>query len=143
MYSAFVSYHGTVSEKGTERIAQSVCQTIARIDSPNAPYCGPSSDEKTFEQHMTNVIPYSQLFILVVNDFCPQQNGHIDERKTDGGAGHLCEEIKAFRNLVKRRVRNVKNFTVYYCGNKRKSYVYLGFGRKNEALVSTTGRCRC
>lgn len=57
MYSAFVAYHGTVSEKGTERIAQSVCQTIARIDSPNAPHCGPSTDEKTFEQHMTNSFP--------------------------------------------------------------------------------------
>ena len=122
MYLAFVAYHGTLSEKGTERIAQSVCQTLTHVDSPNAPYCGPSTDENTFEQHMTNVIPYSQLFILVVNDFCPQQNGQIDQRKTDGGAGYLCEEIKAFRNLVKRRARNVKDFAVYYCGNKRKTY---------------------
>ena len=122
MYLAFVAYHGTLGEEGTERIAQSICQSLTQFNSPHKPYCGPSTDEHTFEKHMTDVIPYSQLFILVINDFCPQIDGRIDQRKVDGGAGYLCEEIKAFRNLIKRNTRNVKDFAVYYCGNKRKTY---------------------
>ncbi len=122
MYLAFIAYHGTVGEEGTERIAQAICQTFTQFGHSHLPYCGPCTDEHTFEKHMTDVIPYSQLFLLVVNDFCPQQNGQIDQRKVDGGAGYLCEEIKSFRNLVKRNTRNVKDFAVYYCGNKRKNY---------------------
>lgn len=122
MYSVFIAYHGTLGEEGTERTAQSLCQALTTINSPYNPYCGPSTDENTFEDHMTNVIPYSQLFILVINDFCPQINGRINQEKKSGGAGYLCEEIKAFRNLIKRHTRNVKDFAVYYCGNKRKSY---------------------
>lgn len=123
MYSCFIAYHGTLGANGTQVIATQFKDTIESLNLRDKPYCGPETDEHTFEEHMTEVIPFSRTFLLVVNDFCPQNDsGVLDNRKVNGGAGYLAAEIEAFRALIKNGKRNVKDFSVYYCGNKRKTY---------------------
>ena len=112
-----------MTANGTEGIASSIKTSIAALNLKFKPYCGPETDEHTFEEHMTQVIPFSNVFILVVNDFCPQDaNGAMNIDKVNGGAGYLAAEISAFRELIKKKVKNVKDFAVYYCGNQRKTY---------------------
>jgi len=55
-YPIFIAYHGSGSTTGTEQIALSFRDYIMQKLSVMA-YCGPSSDEHDFSEHMNVVIP--------------------------------------------------------------------------------------
>ncbi|MCQ2979390.1 MAG: ATP-binding protein [Clostridia bacterium] len=102
---------------GTEQLAFSICEYITQTASIK-PYCGPATDEHTFEQHMTSVIPNSKLFLVVVNDDVPTDNfGHLDKN----ACKYFYSEIKTFFELVKNNERSVKDFAVIYVGNLKKN----------------------
>ena len=123
MYSCFIAYHGTISINGTEVFAKEIQDTIDATNLKFKAYCGPGTDYHTFVQHKNEVIPFSNSFLLVVNDFCPcNEFGAMDNRQVDGGAGYLHEEVSSYRALIKEKRKNVKTFAIYYCGNKRKTY---------------------
>lgn len=71
-YPLFIAYHGSNSSIGTEQLAFSFQKFVKQTISAN-PYCGPATDESLFTEHMTKVIPNSQLFLLVVNDDVPKK----------------------------------------------------------------------
>ena len=118
MYSAFIAYHGSMDKNGSFSIANTIKLLLNSQRTKYEVYCGPDTDQHTFEDHFTRVIPNSELFILVVNDYVPvDQDGALDEVKCE----YLAGEIKAFLKLVQSKQRNVKNFTVHYFSGLPKS----------------------
>lgn len=116
--SVFIAYHGSSDAHGTEGIGKQTQEAINRKYPVAKAYCGPNTDERTFDRHMEDVIPYSALFLAVVNDDCPQdESGRLDCVKSK----YLYAEIEAFYRLVKKNLRNKKDFAVHYCGNMCKT----------------------
>ena len=119
MYSAFIAYHGSRDKNGSFNAADNIKSLLSKHRSKYEVYCGPDTDENTFEDHMARVIPNSELFVLVVNDYVPvDKDGALDEEKCK----YLAAEIRAFLNLIQTKQRNVKNFAIYYAGNAQTTY---------------------
>jgi len=88
MYSAFIAYHGSMDKNGSFSIANTIKLLLNSQRTKYEVYCGPDTDQHTFEDHFTRVIPNSELFILVVNDYVPvDQDGALDEVKCKYLAG--------------------------------------------------------
>lgn len=119
-YSVFIAYHGTYSSNGTEQTGRRFKELLEKRYPIKNCYCGPNTDEHLFTEHVTEVIPQSQLFLLVVNDNCPKdESGAMSEKESS----YLIGEIKSFLSLIKLGKRNKKDFAVFYTGNLCKNQI--------------------
>ncbi len=111
-YTVFLSYFGTYSPLGSKGLAMQAKAVIDKTVGGKS-YCGPDEDDHTFLQHMDEVIPSTSLFLLVINDSCPQSpNGAISPQSI-----YMIKEIEAFVSLVRQGERSPKDFAVLYVGN--------------------------
>lgn len=117
-YSCFVAYHGTDNPNGTYNMALNITRYIDKRFLLAKAYCGSHSDEHNFDQHTKQVVPNSKLFLAVVNDYL-SENGDPVEPNTSKYF-YFVSEVKAYINLVKSGLRNVKDFAIFYAGNKYK-----------------------
>ena len=117
-HSVFIAYHGSVDVNGTAEIAKSVKKLIDK-NVPNwFSYCGPDTNERTYDDHPDLVIPVSKLFLFVVNDSIPKtSSGQINPETSQ----YIIDEIKAFKMLIDSNLRNKKDFAVLYTGNALKT----------------------
>ena len=111
-YTVFLSYYGSFSPRGTKGLALQAKKIVDKTAEGKS-YCGPDEDDHTFLQHMDDVIPSCSLFLLIVNDECPQTaSGAIGDQ-----AAYMIREVQSFLRLVQLGERNPKDFAVLYVGN--------------------------
>lgn len=112
--SVFIAYHGSFDPNGTSGIAKQLEGVINR-NVPNwMAYCGPDTNESTYDEHFDIVIPSSKLFLLVVNDsIAKNSSGQMDSKKCE----YILKEIITFKKLIERGLRNKKDFAICYSGN--------------------------
>ena len=78
-HSVFIAYHGSVDINGTAEIAKSIKKLIDKNVPNYLSYCGPDTNERTYDDHPDLVIPVSKLFLFVVNDSIPKtSSGQIN-----------------------------------------------------------------
>ena len=113
-HSVFIAYHGSADINGTAEIAKSIKKLIDKNVPSCLSYCGPDTNERTYDDHPDLVIPVSKLFLFVVNDSIPKTNsGQINPETSQ----YIIDEIKAFKMLIDSNLRNKKDFAVLYTGN--------------------------
>ena len=115
-YSCFIGYHGSYDKNGTYGIALAVKDFLQNYYDIDTVYCGPDTNEALFTQHMTVVIPFSKLFLFVVND-----SAVTEEEKKLEPEKYISQEIMSFIRLVKMGARNPKDFAVLYVGTKKEN----------------------
>lgn len=113
-YSVFIAYHGSYGREGSAENAKSICEMINNKVPSWLSYCGPDTDENTYDVHCEKVIHESKLFLFVVNDFIPTtESGQINPSTSK----YIIDEITSFKNLIETGKRNKKDFSVLYTGN--------------------------
>lgn len=117
-YSCFIAYHGTDDPNGTYNMALNITRYIDKRFLLAKAYCGSHSDEHNFDQHSKQVVPNSKLFLAVVNDYLSENEEPVEPSTSK--YYYFIDEVKAYINLVKNGLRNVKDFAIFYAGNKYK-----------------------